>query len=74
MCGCVGHDREKAHWKGIWPGVAECQERGWYAKFVPFVGWFECDENDPDGREDLNRWSTFVITGRDPGGNHKYGS
>lgn len=44
-------------WTGVWPGVVECQEFGWYARFVPngkppFV---RTTESDPEGREDLNR-------------------
>jgi hypothetical protein len=43
-------------WSGIWPGVEECQEFGWYAKFKPGEGgWIRCDKDDPEGSEDLNR-------------------
>jgi hypothetical protein len=42
-------------WTGIWPGVLECIEFGWYAKFSPGKGWEETDANDPDGSPDLNR-------------------
>jgi hypothetical protein len=42
-------------WTGEWPGVVECVEYGWYAKFIPGEGWIECSEDDPEGHPDLNR-------------------
>lgn len=42
-------------WSGIWPGILECQEYGWYAKWSLETGWVRCDKDDPQGGEDLNR-------------------
>jgi len=49
-------ESELIPWTGIWPGVKECREFGWYAKFKPNEGgWIRCDKDDPEGSEDLNR-------------------
>ncbi len=42
-------------WSGIWPGVMECREFGWFAKMVPGQGWVQCPATDPDAHENLNR-------------------
>jgi hypothetical protein len=62
VCGCPAdrlHDDCGAEvWTGLWPGVAECREFGWYAYFGPEhgeTGWVRCSPDDPRGREDLNR-------------------
>lgn len=48
-------------WNGVWPGVSECQEYGWYAKFTPGKGWQQCEKTDEGATEDLNRlYSTCV--------------
>lgn len=55
-CSCEGdfiHERLK--WDGYWPGIKECQEFCWYSKMVPGRGWVQCDKDDPEAREDLNR-------------------
>lgn len=51
------HDCGHEVWTGVWPGVAECQEFGWYCYFVPKAGWVRCEKDDPhpDVTEDLNR-------------------
>lgn len=41
-------------WPGEWPGVAECREFGWYAKFTD-RGWERCGKDTPGASEDLNR-------------------
>ncbi len=41
-------------WTGIWPGVEECQEFGWYAKMTG-RGWMPCGPDDEGATEDLNR-------------------
>lgn len=50
-------------WTGQWPGDVECQEWGWFSKFVsdpsdpdgPRGEWVECDADDPDAGPDLDR-------------------
>jgi hypothetical protein len=55
-------------WTGIWPGVLECQEFGWYAKMILGQrGWHACSIDDPDGTEDLNRLYTEAIWSREQG-------
>jgi hypothetical protein len=45
-------------WDGEWPGVKECKEFGWYAKFAEGKGWERTNADDPDGSPDLNRLVT----------------
>lgn len=59
-CGCFTDetwpaDKDRLRWTGEWPGVAECNEFGWYAKLIPGRGWVQCDKDDPLARHDLNR-------------------
>ncbi len=59
-CGCFTEetwpaDGRRLPWTGIWPGVAECFEFGWYAKFVPGRGWVRVEKDDPEAGPDLNR-------------------
>ena len=60
-CDCEGHDPLFARWTGIWPGKAECEALGLFAKFPgKNGGWEKCDRNDPDAVSDLN---TFYSEG-----------
>lgn len=73
-CACEGHDPQKAAWAGEWPGVVECRERGWYAvldhsrgtSVRPMGRWWPCTKDYPGATEDLNRWTYFQQTGKDP--------
>jgi hypothetical protein len=56
-CGCGGeYNQNLVKWTGLWPGKQECRDRGWYAKFNHNRGWQKCSAEDPEAREDLNRW------------------
>jgi len=62
-CGCLDSKKKKKWieknlipWTGIWPGIAECQEFGWYTRRIEEEpGWVPCSADDPGAREDLNR-------------------
>jgi hypothetical protein len=69
-CSCKGHNRKKAVWDGDWPGVKECQERGWFCQdgFGPDSRWGSfcpCPADAPGAMEDLNRLAYFRSTGKD---------
>ncbi len=49
-------------WTGLYPGVAECAEYGWYSKWSEAKGWERCDKDDPEGSEDLNRLGAWSCT------------
>lgn len=53
-CDCTSTDN-RLPWTGIWPGVEECREFGWYSKFISGLGWVSCDKEDPNAHENLNR-------------------
>jgi hypothetical protein len=40
-------------WDGVWPGVRECREYGFWCKWTD-RGWQKCSVDDPDASEDLN--------------------
>lgn len=56
-CGCEDEPKKRFKWSGVWPGVSECIEFGWYAKFSG-QGWVRCSKDDPGARADLNRLYT----------------
>src|SRR5947209_20394498 len=49
---------DRMRWSGIWPGVVECREFGWYARRAPGKGWESCRKEDEGAMEDLNRLHT----------------
>jgi hypothetical protein len=69
-CGCRDHDPEQSKWTGLWPGVAECRERGWYVEMSGPPHYKigpRCNADHPLATEDLNRWAVFVRFGGDVG-------
>jgi hypothetical protein len=53
-------EKRRMPWTGEWPGVAECQEYGFYAYLIPYVGWPACATKDAhlEATEDLTRLVT----------------
>lgn len=47
---------EALPWTGVWPGVEECIEYGFYCRWGP--PWIPCDKDHPDAGPDLNRLLT----------------
>jgi hypothetical protein len=54
-CGRIPPLDDRMPWDGLWPGVTECREFGWYAKLVPGKGWLPCRADELGAAEDLNR-------------------
>jgi len=65
-CGCET-GRDSLPWTGTWPGVAECREFGWYARFTDGKGWEVCGKNDKGASEDLNRLYAEAVWDKDKG-------
>jgi len=68
-CDCA-HDKEKAKWTGEWPGVQECQARGWFCQNGSFANprsgsLRPCSPDAKGATEDLNRWHWFKRHGAD---------
>lgn len=42
-------------WTGLWPGVEECREYGFWCKWVEGQGWVPCGASDPEATENLTR-------------------
>lgn len=61
---CEGHDPAAAAWAGEWPGVAECRERGWFARLDGRT-WKPCDPTAAGAVEDLNRLAFLRANGED---------
>jgi hypothetical protein len=63
-CGMTPPLDDRMPWAGVWPGVRECREFGWYAKLVPGQGWLSCAADEPGATEDLNRLHTEAVWDR----------
>jgi hypothetical protein len=46
---------DRIRWEGVFPGVEECQEFGWFAQLIPGRGWMPCAEEEPGAEPDLHR-------------------
>lgn len=66
ICRCCNHDFKRASWTGHWPGSLESAEKGWFVVWTEH-GWISCGQDEPGCKSDLNRYSTFLTTGADPG-------
>lgn len=53
-CRCDAKESDRIPWRGIYPGVLECREFGWYARLTN-NGWVKCSKDHPGATEDLNR-------------------
>jgi len=61
ICDCEGHDPELTRWTGLFPGIAECRELGWYVQIDPRTHLIgpRCEADHPHASEDLNRWALY---------------
>lgn len=62
-------------WTGVWPGIVECREFGWYSRWTEFSGYdnsdgipdtgpsVPCAADHPHAHEDLNRLNLAGLTG-----------
>lgn len=48
-------------WTGNWPGTEECEEFGWYCKFLPDEGYVQCTKEEKGSMPDLNRLQCQAI-------------
>src|ERR1700676_654309 len=49
-------DDDRIPWTGVWHGVEEARNFGWFVKPGPKgKGWVPCSKDDPEATEDLNR-------------------
>jgi hypothetical protein len=56
---------DRLPWTGLFPGVAECRELGWYTRRVPGKGWERCAADAPGAHENLNRLHMEATWDRD---------
>jgi hypothetical protein len=63
-CGRMPPLDDRMPWAGVWPGVTECWEFGWYARLMPGEGWMSCQADEPGAAEDLNRLHAEAVWDR----------
>lgn len=67
-CCCEGDiEMPRLPWTGLWPGVAECREFGWYSKLITGQGWTTCSKDDPEASENLNRLYVDAVWDKNKG-------
>lgn len=65
---CNTKPSKRMRWTGQWPGTAECQRYGFFAKMIPGLGWVPVDPSIYGAIPDLNRlyatckWNTKTQT------------